>query len=174
MNKQSWSDDDRIEFDALVTEALKESRVADRIDVFLTGLDDAGQAQRFWALDVVTHVRRTGIDRLLGREQEVRRPRVAVGHDGKVIGKAPREVGRTVRDEQGKPTYHRAIFDYLTWQELRDRIDEYQRNQHALGVDIHAIRKLLHLEELVPSATNPAEACAVLGTTVEEFLASTA
>lgn len=170
MNKLSWSADDRAEFDALVTEALAESEVAVRIDVFVDGLDDAEQAQRHWARDVLHHFRRNGANALLKSEQQLRRPRVPVTHDGMVIGRMPREAGLKTRDDEGKVVHQRGLFEYLTWDELRAKIDEFSRMRRSLDVDIIAIRKLLTLESMVPEASNPAEACDQLGTTVERFL----
>lgn len=171
MNKRAWSPDELVEFEALVIEALDEPVVAHRIDRFLLGLDDAEQAQRFWAIDVAAGIRRDGIDRLLKNEQAQRKPRVPVTHDGQVIGRMPREVGKKVRDDDGKVEHHRGLFDFLTFAELRELLRDYSRNRDALDVDIFAVRKLM-LQQRVPDAATPAEACDAIGTTVEEFLAA--
>lgn len=172
MNRSGWSDDDRVEYEVLITEALHEPVVAHRRDVFLGGLDDAVQAQRYWALDINSEIRHDGADRILKREQEHRRPRVPVARGEIIVGRMPREVGRRNRDEDGKVIHERALFDYLTWDELRDKIDEYSRNRRQLDVEILALRRLLTLRDMVPGTTTPAEACEQLGITVEEFLAS--
>lgn len=172
MNRGGWSDDDRVEFEALIDEALHEPVVADRRDVFLTGLDDAVKAHRFWALDINSEIRHDGADRILKREQDRRRPRVPVAANGAILGRMPRVVGRRERDEDGKVIHQRSAFDYLTWDELRDKIDEYSRNRRQLDVEVIALRRLLTLRDLVPGAATPAEACDQLGITVEEFLAA--
>lgn len=172
MNKHAWSDDDSNEFNALVTEALSVPKTADRRDIFLAGLDAAVQEKRYWALDVAGWIRDDGADRLLRSEQDRRRPRVPVAHNGAIIGRMPREIGQRTRDEDGKVTYQRGIFDYKTWDELSEKINEFSRNRRALDVDILALRRLLTLRDLVPGTATPAEACEQLGITVEEFLAA--
>lgn len=174
MRKNGWSDEDREEYEELVTEALRERATADRRDVFLGGLDDAVQAQRVWALDVHAGIRNDGADKILRNEQALRRPRVPVARDGQVLGKAPREFGHKLRDEEGVIVHARTLFDFLTFEELREKRDEFQGTERAARVDRYTVEKLLTLEELVPAAANPAEACESLGITVEQFLADEA
>lgn len=171
MKKNGWSDEDREEYEELVTEALREQATADRRDVFLAGLDDAVQAHRVWALDVNATIRNDGADKILTREQAVRRPRVPVAHNGQILGKAPREFGRKIRDEDGAVIHARTLFDLLTFEELREKRLEFQGTERAARIDRYTVEKLLTLEQLVPGATTPAEACEQLGTTVEAFLA---
>lgn len=171
MKKNMWSDDERAEFDLLVTEALAVSKTSARVDVFLNGLDDAVQAHRVWARDFLTDIRRRGAESLLKSEMELRRPRVAVVHDGTVIGKAPREFGYIDRNEEGKSAHHRSLFDFLTWDELRVKREEFVRTRRAAEVDTFTVDKLLTLQDKAPSAATPDEACRLLGITVEEFLA---
>lgn len=172
MNKNAWSDDERAEFDALVDEALGRPAMADRVDVFLAGLDAAGeQARRYWAADCLNDMRRRGAEKILKHEQEVRRPRVPVADNGSVLGRAPREFGRTVRDVDGKVSHQRELFDFLTWDELRDRRDQFAKNARALQVDMFTVDKLLALEQRADAAATPDEACRILGTTVEAYLA---
>lgn len=174
MSKLSWPEEDANEFDDLIEEALRHDSVADRTKVFLAGLDDAQQAQRYWALDVTAEIRREGARRILNREAERRRPRVPVSEDGQVIGKMPREAGRRVRALDGSVSHQRGLFDLMTWDELREKRAELVRNSRALKVDIHGIEVLLSLEERFPDAATPADACALLGTSVEEYLAGAA
>lgn len=177
MNKNAWSDNDRNEFDSLVGDALAVPVVADRRAVFLTGLgralaDHQCPASRCWAVDVNAEIRNEGADKILKREQEQRKPRVPVASDGTIIGRMPREVGQRNRDEDGKVTHARGLFDFLGWDDIRRKIDEYVRNRRSLDTDIFALRRLLTLQEMVPGTATPAEACEQLGITVEEFLAS--
>jgi hypothetical protein len=172
MSKRNWPDDDANEYDDLVTEALRESTTAGRTKVFLAGLDDATQAQRYWALDVTAEIRGEGASRILKREAAQRRPRVAVSDGGEIIGRMPREVGRRTRSIDGTLTHERGLFEVMTWDELREKRSELVRNMRALKVDVHGIDVLLALQERFPEAATPADACAYLGTSVEEYLAA--
>lgn len=176
MNKSAWSVDDLNEYDALVEAALREPVVADRRTVFLDGLDNALAAHacgpvECWAFHVNADIRNDGADRILKREQERRRARVAVAHNGQVLGRAPREMGHKVRNDQGETVHQRTLFDFMTWDELREKRAEFARAERAARVDRAAVEKLLTLEERVPGAANPAEACDQIGTSVVDFLA---
>lgn len=172
MNPLGWSDDDRTEFDMLVDKALAIPSVAVRRSVFLDGLETALEARKLWARDVFTDYQTWGTDRLLKAEQEKRRPRVPVSYRGRVIGKMPRTTGVRRRDGNGFLEHQRALIEYQTWDELRARRSEYAAQVRALEVDIAGIDRLLELEDLVPGASTPAEACEIRGTTVEEWLSA--
>lgn len=171
MRKNGWSEEDRDEYEGLITEALREQATADRRDVFLAGLTDAVQAHRIWALDVDATIRNDGADKILKSEQGLRQPRVPVAHNGQILGKAPREFGRKLRDEDGLVVHARTLFDFLTFEELREKRLEFQGTERAARIDRYTVEKLLTLEDLAPGAATPAEACEQLGTTVEAFLA---
>lgn len=172
MSKRSWSDDDQHEFDELLDAALAEDAVAGRRDVFLAGLDDAVQAQRYWALDTLREIREGGADRILKRERSARLPRVPVsGDDGTVIGSVPREFGVKRRDAAGQEVHQRTLFDLMTWEELRRKQGELRAQADAYELDADAVGRLLSLETQAPGTATPAEACAKLGTTVEAWLA---
>lgn len=171
MNQNAWSDDDRTEFDTLVTDALRWSKPGQRIDVFLAGLDSALEAGRYWAKDVHHDIRDNGTGKVLKDEADRRKPRVPVSDNGNILGTVPREMGTRRANSTGKLEQHRTLFDYLTWDELRAKRREFQAMGAALAVNEAAVAKLLELEELVPGASTSAEACDRLGTTVEDWLA---
>jgi hypothetical protein len=175
VRRNAWSDEDLNEFDVLVEAALREPVVAERRAIFLDGLDHALETHscppfECWAIDLSTEIRNDGADRVLKREQEKRRPRVPVGHDGQILGKAPRVLGRKSRNDEGETIHERRLFDYLTWEELKEKRVEFARTERAAAVDRLMVEKLLTLEERVPGTANPSEACEELGITVEDFL----
>lgn len=172
MNKRSWSDEDAAEFEELVEEALTEDAVARRRDVLLAGLDDALQARRYWARDVMQEIRDGGADRILKRERGARLPRVPVSdEDGTVIGTVPREFGVRRLNAAGREVHQRTLFDLMTWEELRRKRSDLYSQARTYELDADAVGRLLSLETQVPSAATPAEACTKLGTTVEAWLA---
>jgi hypothetical protein len=170
VNKFGWSDDERLEFDLLIADALRETSVVARRDIFLDGLDDAEQAHRFWATDVNHDIRASGADRILKSEQAARHPRVPVAHDDRVLGRVPRVMGTRSRDEAGKVEHRQVLFDFMTWKQLRDKLPEFAQQVAAYEADAHAVIRLLALESRAPSSANPAQACEFLGTTVEQWL----
>jgi len=172
VNKRTWSDDDRIEFDLLVTESLAEPKVPVRREVFLSGFDGAIQSQCFWAADVLHDIRETGADRILKNEHDLRRPRVPVTKNGVILGKVPRVLGVRRRNHEGGLEHERMLFDYMTFDELRDKLPWLVQQIEAYERDAHAVIRLLALEKRAPGTVTPAEACEQLGTTIEEWLAT--
>jgi len=171
MNKNSWSQGDRNEFEVLADRCLTEAAISDRIDEFLYYLDGAVQVRRFWALDVNADIRDEGAARILKNEMALRRPRVPVAHDGQILGRVPREIGRKVRGDDGKVVHVREQFELFTYEDLRTKHRHFATTERAAAVDRYAIEKLLTLEARVPKSATPADACRVLGITVEAFLA---
>jgi hypothetical protein len=180
MIKGSWSDDDRTEYENLVAEALRHEPVPERVDVFLNGapglgldgFDKALKAGKSWAEDVLSDWKRDGAERLLSREHTRLRPPVPVTRKGRLLGKARHPAGYKKRDDSGKRTYAQTLFDFLTWEQLREKAVEIQASMSSQSVRLAAIQKLLTLQLMVPDAANPAEACEALGMSIEEFLAS--
>lgn len=172
MNQAAWSDDDRNEYDLLIDKALSISSVPVRVAVFLEGLEAALAARRLWARDVHADFLNEGANRLLKAEQDKRRARFLVSHLGEVIGKMPHTAGARRRSPVGRLEHQRVLIEMFTWDELRARRREYAAQAKALEVNVKGVDRLLELEERVPSAANPEEACAALGTTVREWLAS--
>jgi hypothetical protein len=170
MNKHTWSDDERTEYELLVSESLRVAGVIPRRDIFLAGLDDAEQAHRIWARDVIQDMRSNGADRILKNEQNARTRRVAVAHNGQVLGKVHREVGARKRDDEGAVENQRLLFDFMSWEQLREKLPWYAQQIGAFERDAMAVVRLLELEDRVPDAANPAEACERLGITVEQWL----
>lgn len=172
MSRRGWSDDDRVEFETLVSEALSERVVAARRDVFLAGLDDGVQAHRIWALDTLREIRDTGADRILKREHDNREPRIPVSRDGAVLGDVPRILGVRRRSANGSTQHERTLFDYMTFDELRQKLAEFTLQVRAYERDLHLIIRLLALQSEAPDAKTPADACTTLGTSVEQWLAA--
>jgi hypothetical protein len=180
MHRACWSDEDRNEYESLIARCLEWSATADRRQDFLAELDKALETHpcppiECWAFDVNAEIRDRGAEHVLKIEMARARPRVPVATDtGLIIGKVPREMGRKIRGVEGEVEHQRTIFDFLTWDELLDKAVEFAATAKAATVDRLAVEKLLTLKDRVPEAANPHEACAALGTTVEDFLSGEA
>jgi|ERR1700761_4050527 len=171
MNPNSWSDDDRVEFDTLVEDALAITEVPVRRSVFIKGLEDALEERKLWARDVHADYLTDGTDRLLKREQDKRRSRYVVNSEtGELLGSMPGTVGTRRRGRDGRVQHHQVRLESSTWEELRAIRAQYEAQALALVVDVAGLDRLLMLEKLVPAAATPEEACAQLGTTVAEWL----
>lgn len=173
MNQNAWSDDDRNEYELLIDKALSaSSSVPVRVAIFLDGLETALEARKLWARDVHADFLNEGANRLLKAEQEKRRARFLVSHHGELIGKMPHVAGARRRSPVGRLEYQRVLIEAFTWDELRARRNEYAAQAKALDVNVKGVDRLLELEQLVPDAANPEEACAAMGITVRDWLAA--
>jgi hypothetical protein len=141
---------------------------AARREYFIIGLDDALQAHRFWASDVDRQVRGRGIDNLLRAWQKAH-TRVPVSHDGRLL-LVPREIGTARRTTAGAVRHEQRLFDYLTWDEIKAKRQEYLRQQRTYSDLVATLDKLLALADVVPQTANPAEAAEAIGITVENWL----
>lgn len=174
MSHAHWSPDDRDEYDALVDEVLVATDDStDRAALFLRKLRDAEQAQRFWASDVLREIEHDGSRKRIVDEAKRRVPRVAVSYEGVSLGTVHRTIGTRTRTDIGKTAYVQTLFDYPTFDALREKRLQHQADIAGHRRDIAALDRLLELEGRAPGTT-PAEVCRALGITVEEWLAGAA
>jgi hypothetical protein len=173
MNRQSWSPEEKDEYEALCREAWDSSdSTKDRTEEFLKLLQDAAQARRIFARDILREIEMAGAAALLKRWNK-QTSRVAVAYDGRILSK-PRTVGTTRADELGKRYAVQTLFDLMTFDEIERKVREYQKQVSSYKENIHLAETLLALRRKAPGAQTPAEACARLGTTVEAYLAEEA
>ena len=169
MNERMWTADDRDEFESMCNEAWDSGEATrDRIDAFLSMLRDAIQSHRPWAFEVEDEALRRGANALLNRWNK-RSNQVAVSYRGKVISK-PRVIGARRTDEAGNAYSTQSLFDFMSWDELRQKKNEYLVQLGAYTANVALIDRLLALYELAPSATNAADAATSIGTTVEAWI----
>lgn len=173
MSRQSWSPEEKDEYEALCREAWESSESTKaRTDEFLRLLHDAEQARRLFAIDTLRDIEAIGAASLLKRWNKSSN-RVAVAYDGRVLSK-PRTVGTTRADDSGNRYAVQALFDYMSFDEIEAKVSEYLRQVSAYRENIYLGTRLLELRDQAPGALTPAEACARLGTTVEAYLAADA
>lgn len=172
MNQAAWSSEDREQYDALVREVVESADATeDRIDLYEQGVADARQAHRFWANDVDRDARRTGY-----REQIkswLKRNRVIVNINDRKVSK-PRVIGVKRTNDKGEQYDAQALFDVMTFDEIRAKRREWLRQVHAYNDNVALADRLLALEELAPSTATPQEACALLGTSLDLYLSQAA
>lgn len=170
MNEKYMSIEERAEYATLVDEVLNGDRTVDdgKVQRYRNGLVDAVKAQRAWAEMVLLQAQMDGLRKDL--KQKSKDEAVAiVAYDGRLVGKTMR-AGRRRRDDQGRVTFQQALLQDFSWNELTEWLDMISAQIGALLVNKHIADRLLTLREKFPETHGPAEACALLGTTVETYL----
>jgi hypothetical protein len=171
MNQNTWSTDERAEYDELCREAW-ESAVStrDRTEEFLRLLHDADQAHRLFARDVLRDAEQRGAASII-KAWFKRSQRIAVSYQGEVLTKT-RVVGAQAIGDDGQAYVVQTLFDLLTFDQIAAKLEWYRRQRQAYTANIHVCERLLLLQKLAPGASTPAEACELVGTTVDAFLAA--
>lgn len=168
-----WDEIEREEFDAARRDAWGWSeKQSDRNSRFVELLLDGEQAHRRWAVEALTEAQRLGAGAQLKAWWKQQKT-VAVSYEGKVITKS-RYLGTKRTDEDGAKFDTQALFDLMTWKELREKRSAFLRQVRAYNASIQMIDRVLALYDLVPDAANPAEAVTILGTTLDEWLGAEA
>lgn len=171
MNRNSWSTNERVEYDMLCDEAWRYgTSTRERTERYIEMLRDAEQAHRFYAKDCLDDALHRGATAQLNAWSTRQKfGRIAVSYEGKVLP-ARRIRGTVVRDDNGNPIHTQGIFDYFTWEQLEAKKREYATNICAYEFNLDTVSRLLGLRDLVPGAKTPDEATKQLGISVEEFL----
>jgi hypothetical protein len=167
MNDRTWSPQDRAEYDAMVASVVQTERTTEaRVNLYEKLTADARQAHRFWAGEIDRDARRTGYREQIKRW--MKRNRVLVSFDGRMVSK-PRVVG--IRQSQGEESYDvQALLDALTFDEIEAKRREYLRQVNVYTDNVALMDRLLALRDMAPTATTPAEACALLDLDFDEYL----
>jgi hypothetical protein len=171
VKRNSWSTDERVEYDILCDEAWSYSTsTRERTERFIEMLRDADQAHRFYATDCLDDALHWGAAAQLNAWKTRQKiGRIAVSYEGKVLN-ARRIRGTIVRDDDGNPMHTQCLFDYFTWEQLEAKALEYATNIRAYKVNLDTVSHLLELRDLAPGTNTPDEATKQLGVSVEEFL----
>jgi hypothetical protein len=94
-----------------------------------------------------------------------------VAYNGSHVEKTMR-VGVKRRRLDGSLEHQQALYEEMTWAELRVHLDAIEKLLGSLDVRAHAASALLALEQQFPNSIGPEDACRQLGMTVKEFLAA--
>lgn len=167
MNMKAWSPEERDEFEAACAEAWRSShRQGERTETFIEVLQDARQAHRFWAGDVLDEALRTGASSIL--KNWSKRQRIVISFEGEVVAR-PRMVGRRRDDGEGHGYTEQALLDSFTLDDLRAKRKEYLTQITAYRQNIALIDELIALCEATGCNT-PAEAAAALGVSIDDWI----
>lgn len=164
------SRDEAAEIDDLLSDALNGSRTvgADSVARALDAIESADQAGRLWP-DALRA--KALYDWIQNRQKNLAKAEkvVNVAHNGKVVSKSIR-VGKRVKRDDGTSGYQQSLLNDFTWPELETFIAETLTRVDGLEANVTMAQQLLKLRDRFPQTAGPAEACALLGTTVEGYL----
>lgn len=171
MKIKYWPDEEVAEFDELCASAERAAKsTGARSKVFSRLIRAAASEDRWFAKDVEREALSRGLLSIFKWWQKNRKPRVPVAHDGQILLK-PRIIGAERKDSAGKIYHQQTLFDYMTWDELREKRNWYLTQIQAYTSDVAVVDKLLALAVLAPEAATPAEACQRLNQSIEDYLA---
>jgi hypothetical protein len=163
-----WSREERDESEALLLEVVKrETTQAERVDLMETLMADAMQARRAWAADMERECRRDGYARQI--KNYLKRTRVIFVHRNAVVTK-PRVVGVTRYGEAGGKYAVQALYETMTFDEIREKRRAYLAQRQAYDENVALCDKYLALADLVPDVVTPTEAAHVLGVDIDAYL----
>ena len=166
---RSWPERDRGEYEAACARAwLAGQTMRERGDALLEEVHAALAAQKMWARDLIHRFGEIGAQREIkawvnGRE------RIYVAHDGIVLNR-PRVIGVQRTTDEGAGYIVQALFDVVTFAEIKKKVREWEGQIGAYRDNITAAKRVLELEEAAPGSLTPAEAVKALGITLDVWL----
>lgn len=162
----------RREYEAVLNEVLAEADgTGERARLMRLKISDAIQAHRDWASLVQRNAEIDGYAAAI--KVHLKRTRVVVAIEGRVISK-PRTIGTRRQDESGKVVDLQLPFEVLTFDQIRRKRSEYLTQIRAYTDNLAVVDRLLALAEMAPGSNTPAEAAALLGVTVDDYLSGAA
>lgn len=174
MTKRTWPADQKDEYDRICQEAWDAGdSTRDRTEAFIDKIRDAEQAHRMFARDILREALFRGMSAILKRWHKSRRT-VAISYEGDILTHdklLSRVVGIRNDTGQGGWYYTQTLFELLTFEQVAEKLREFQTQQFAYTINVHVYERILALKALVPSANTPAEACQHLGITIDQYLA---
>lgn len=172
MKIRNFGTDERAEYDTLVNEVLNGDRCVDqgKVTRFRHGLEDAIQSQRPWAQDVMVNATEYGLRKLL-KDRAKAEAVTLIDYRGHLIAKTTR-IGRKRRTSTGESVYQQTLMDDFSWDELEEWLRTITSQITSLLINKDMADRLLALRQQFPETATPREACAQLGVSVNEFLAT--
>jgi hypothetical protein len=177
MKREHMSPEERVEYDALMTEAGYDENgqarpsveIGDRIHAMLT---DAAQAHRTWASWVLDTDARKGHLARWKRWHKARNT-VLVSHDGKLLSRAG-AMGIRRQTIAGSGYHQQVLFHAMSWDEVRQVVEVARQRIKSEQITVGMALRLLDLHLRAPESKGPGDACAKLGLDIEAYLASDA
>lgn len=159
----TWSPEECAEYEALVEEAFAHStNITERTRYFLRGVEDAMQASRFWANDIMQTIKWRGAQSVVKAEE-----RVIVQVRDRAL---PGTVGAGVRRADGEVEQMRLPWEELTRDQLREARIVYAKQSYAANMKVATCAALDDLMKAHPSARTVGEALRESGADLQSYL----
>jgi hypothetical protein len=169
--KASWSEQDIIEYEAMMEEVCTSRTSSEgRIALFLSKLRDAVQAHRPWAVEKEDILRR-GAGAVVSTYAKGREQPAMFSYEGEMLTK-PVVIGiRRADTQNGRPRPEQALIELATWEEIEVKRQDYLSQRRAYTANVAMMDRILALRDLSPGALTPLEACTSLGVSLHDYLA---
>ncbi len=165
-----WPPEDREAFDVLMTGVCQDAdSTHERVLLY-----EAALARQPSDLRWVHWLKRDALHRGLAAQMKgwLKRQRVIVALDDRLVTK-PRVIGTLRVNAEGIKYDAQVMFGVMTWDQIRAKRVEALRQQQSYSDWVATYDRLLALQEIVPSALTPSEACEQMGTSLEQYLGAT-
>jgi hypothetical protein len=168
LNRAAWSPEERAEYEELLRQVVTSTNDTTlRLDLYDRLINDAIQAQRYWARDIQRANSRHGAAAEVKRYQD--RIRAMVSHDGRVLNLPAVQSRKTFTDD-GDEVYQRELIELWTWEQIVEKRAEANRAKRVYTNKVAHYDRLLALRELCPDSASPADAAGHLGISIQQFL----
>lgn len=173
--KSALNSEERAEFDEAIQGALAPSGNVDSRSVqrFLANLADAEQAHRAWASIVLREAQGLGLYQILRDELKSVALAESIGlfsYSGELLA-VPLRRGRRQRTPEGRLAWQQALFEDFSWGEVIEWLEMIDTQIGALLINRAVGERILSLRKRFPETAGPREACALLETTLADYLA---
>jgi hypothetical protein len=164
------SPEERVEWNALLSDALNGSRRVDddAIDRAERMLSDAEQAHRSWVGIVTRGIIRSGLRGHLSQISKAEHV-VLMAHNGSVVSTTT-QLGVKRRRSDGSVERQLEALSVISWAQLEEWLSLIEAQIDAGLVNRAKANRLLALRSQFPDTVGPAEACERMGVTVEQYL----
>jgi hypothetical protein len=157
------------DWDEVLSESLNGTRVVndaaiDRAESALAEFDLARIVERIYIRNGI----RNDLKRITKNEN-----RVLVNYNGTGHSKAAM-LGTRRRQDDGTIVYQTEAIHVMSWAQLEEWRQQRSSQVDTERINVHMANTLLSLRDQFPDSLGPADACELLGVTVEEFLAASA
>lgn len=142
---------------------------SERVTAYRTLLDSKVDAGVEWAKIVDRMMRRSGDAAEMRDYANLAQPRLVLDYRGRVQRLDRSGSARMTRDDGSAGTVQ-TLFDVMTWDQIREKVREFQSAQNTAAADAAIALRILELEVAVPDAATPHDALTVLDMTLQDWL----
>lgn len=178
MKRRHLAPEERAEYDAAYEEAGLDPhgnpRPSDEIKTrLLARLEDAVQAGRRWAGYVMDDALEDGLLKSW-KDWNNEQNRMKVIHNGVIVPARAVRGTRRRDSDTGTVMYQQAFWREMTWEDVRQQLDDARKRIDAEKVTVSIATRLLELKLRCPESAGPFDACDALSVDFEKYIAGEA